>query len=94
VEYTGRMELGAYAIGGSPKLDLNEINKYLPKKGSLEDGWDPLVKRALGVQDDGHTAKVIRSLMHGQQFCGEFEGKANFMIEGDVWQQIGHMCKF
>ena len=37
---------------------------------------------------------MIRSLMHGQQFCGEFEGKTNFMIEGEVWQQIGHMCKF
>ena len=50
MEYAGRMELGAYVISGSPKLGLNEINKYLPGKGSLEDGWDPLIKKLWGFR--------------------------------------------
>ena len=87
----GRLELAAYASLGVPKLYLNEIFDYSPKYPS--EGWESLIKRATEVEDDGHTSKVIRALIHGQQVSKPFEDRPNFMVKGDMWMKIGHMCK-
>jgi hypothetical protein len=95
VEYAGRIELVDFTICGSPKLSLTEIQDYVPRKPVPgEDEWPSLIRRALEIQDDGHTVKVIRALIHGQQVCKEYESKDNFVVKGDMWQRIGHMCKY
>jgi Questin oxidase-like len=92
VAYSGRLLAAVYPVVGIPKLHLNEITDYVPKHP--DDGsWNQLVKRALEVPDDGHTSKVIRALMHGQKVCQPFEDKDSFMVRGDMWQKIAHMCK-
>ena len=75
VEWMGRLGLAAYVGVGCPELHLDEITNYVPK--SLQDQWPRLIKRATAVEDDGHTSKVVRALIHGQQASKEFEGRGN-----------------
>lgn len=92
VAYSGRLLVAVYPVVGIPKLHLNEITDYEPKHP--DDGsWKQLAKRALEVPDDGHTSKVIRALMHGQKLWQPYEDRDSFMVKGDMWQKIAHMCK-
>lgn len=63
VEWIGRLEIAAYTAVGCLRVDLHEITDYSPK--SPQDEWPQLIKRATAVEDDGHTSKVIRALIHG-----------------------------
>ena len=71
LEWKGRLDLAMYASRRSPKLLLNEITDYSPKQPS--DGWEEIFKRVDQHNDDGHAAKLIRALAHGQQVSGPFE---------------------
>lgn len=43
--------------------------------------------------DDGHMAKLARSLAHGEQVCKPYEDRDSFRIKGKMWPQLGHMGK-
>ena len=77
-----------YASRRSPALLPDEISSYAPRaKGS----WDDVIKRAIEIEDDGHTAKLVRALRSGQDVCGEFEGREGFRVKGDEWRVLGNM---
>jgi hypothetical protein len=90
VEWMWRLELAAYAGIACPELYLDEITNYAPK--SPQDKWPPLIKVATAVEDDGHTSKVIRGLIQGQRASKEFEDRDGFLVKGDMWMKIAHIC--
>jgi hypothetical protein len=78
-----------YVSRGSPALHLDEVTKYKPNRDS---NWDGIIQRVRALPDDGHASKLVRALAHGEQACQKFENKAGFMIQGDMWLQLGHMA--
>lgn len=95
VEWMGRVTAAIYALVGGPPLNLEDIASYKPRHPSDFEGpnpWAGLMKRATEVGDDGHASKIIRALIHGQQTSKPYAGKKGFMLQGDMWWKIGHMC--
>ena len=92
LEWKVRTDLALYASRGSPELLIDEIVNYKPKMPSAgQDPWKGIIDRVLAFEDDGHGAKLIRALAHGQQICSAFEDKEEFRIKKDMWLQLGHM---
>ena len=98
IEWMVRLTAVVYTIMGSPPLYLKEITNYKPRQTPSDlDGpnpWAGLIKRATEVGDDGHASKVIRALIHGQETSKPYEGRQGFILHGDMWLKIGHMCMF
>lgn len=78
-----------YVSRGSPPLLLDEVTNYKPAKDS---DWDRIIERVRGHDDDGHAAKLVRALAHGEQACKKYEDKPGFVIKGDLWRKLGHMA--
>ena len=89
LEWKGRLDLAMYASRKSPELLMNEITDYSPKQP--RDGWEQIFQRVDRLEDDGHSAKFIRALAHGQRTSGPFEEKESWPIQGDSWLQLAHM---
>ena len=90
LEWKGRLDLCMYASRRSPKPLLDEITNYKPKQKSSLDG---ILKRVAAVPDDGHAAKLVRALAHGQQVSKPYDASENFKIKSDMWLQLEHMGK-
>ena len=90
LEYKGRMDVCQYASRGAPPLLLDEIRDYSPKRKDASD-WHSIIQRAVLVNDDGHAAKLVRALAHGQHICEPFEEREGFRIKADMWLQLGNM---
>lgn len=46
---------------------------YTPRyKDKADDPWEELVRQAIDVEDDGHAAKFVRGLMHGQKVAAKY----------------------
>ncbi|KAJ5708940.1 hypothetical protein N7493_010274 [Penicillium malachiteum] len=85
LEWKGRMDLVMYVSRNSPSLLLDEVSKYPAK-----DSWDTVISRAVAhPTDDGHLAKLVRALAHGENVCQPFESGSP--ISGDMWLRIGNM---
>lgn len=78
-----------YASRKCPDILLDDIRAYKPKQPS---GWDKIQDRVCSFYDDGHAAKLIRALAHGQQICKPYEDKENFRVKEADWLQMGHMA--
>jgi len=89
LEWKVRNDLALYASRGCPRLLLDEIRNYTPVKSS---GWDDIFERIKNYEDDGHGAKLVRALAHGQKTCKPYEDKESFRIKDDMWLQLGHMA--
>lgn len=89
LEWKVRNDATLYASRGCPKLLLDEIKDYKPKKPS---GWEEIFERIKNYEDDGHGAKLVRALAHGQKVSKPYESKDTFRIKGDMWLQLGHMA--
>lgn len=90
LEWKIRNDAVIYASRGCAKLLLDEIKEYQPKKQSS--GWEDIIERVNNLPgDDGHAAKLIRALAHGEQISKPYETKENFRIKGDMWLKLGHM---
>lgn len=89
LEWKGRLDLGMYVSRHSPKLVIDEIKNYKPKRPN--DGWEGLIKRVSVLDDDGHGPKLLRAVAHGQKVSKPYEHKDSFRIKGDMWLQIAHM---
>lgn len=92
--WKGRIDLAMYASRGSPALLLDEIDRYAPKRPSSAsaDPWGGIFERIGRYEDDGHGAKLVRALAHGQVICGRWEGRPEFRVKGDMWLKLGHMA--
>jgi Questin oxidase-like len=89
LEWKGRLDLAMYASRKTPKLMISEIVDYSPKQPT--DGWAHIFKRVDRHEDDGHAAKFIRALAHGQQASSPFEREESWPIQGDSWLKLAHM---
>jgi len=90
LEWKVRIDLALYASRGSPKLLLHEVESYKAKQNS---DWDAIFTRVKNYDDDdGHAAKLVRALAHGEQVSAKWEGKDGFRIKGDVWRKVGNMA--
>ena len=88
LEWKGRNDLALYASRRSPQPLMDEITHYKPK---ISGPWDEVFERVINQEDDGHAAKLIRALAHGEQICRPFENDQKFRIKGKMWLQLGHM---
>lgn len=83
------MDLAMYASRRCPPILLDEIRSYKPKQPS---NWDGVVDRVCDFFDDGHAAKLIRALAHGQRICQPYEDREEFRVKAEDWLQMGHMA--
>ncbi len=90
LEYKGRLDLLQYASRGCPQLLIEEISSYIPKKKEASD-WDAIFERVNQIDDDGHAAKLVRALAHGQRNCAPWEKSEAFKIKDKMWLQLGNM---
>jgi hypothetical protein len=89
LEWKGRMDLAMYASRRSPELRGGEMEKYSPK---VAGDWESIYKRVMSFDDDGHAAKLVRALAHGQKLSAKFEGEEGFRVKGSMWDHLGHMA--
>ncbi|KAH7396183.1 hypothetical protein BKA66DRAFT_509259 [Pyrenochaeta sp. MPI-SDFR-AT-0127] len=82
-------DITMYVSRACPSLLHEEITNYKPKK---ESGWNEIIKRVNKVEDDGHSAKLVRALASGEQACKKFEDNEGFKVKGDMWRTLGHMA--
>ncbi len=92
LEWKGRMDLALYASRGSPELRMDEITNYKAKTEGI--GWDEIIRKIDGMEDDGHAAKLVRALKNGEVQCAPYEngGGDAFPIKGDMWLQLARMA--
>ncbi|KAL9084314.1 MAG: hypothetical protein Q9165_008142 [Trypethelium subeluteriae] len=84
------LSLAMYASRKSPEPLMDEIRNYIPKQPA--NNWDSIFERARVHEDEGHAAKLIRALAHGQVISAPYEQNDTFKIKGDMWLQLGHMA--
>lgn len=88
LEWKGRLDLAMYVSRNSPALLLDEVTQY-----SAKSDWKAVISQAAShPSDDGHLAKLVRLLAHGENVCKPFE-KDNLPISGDMWLRVGNMGK-
>ncbi|CAF9922569.1 hypothetical protein IMSHALPRED_005705 [Imshaugia aleurites] len=98
LEWKGRLDLCMYASRRSPEPRMDVINQYEPMhpetaKGTGAGSWDGIFTRVLHHDDDGHAAKLVRALAHGENICAAYSmNDPLFRIKGDAWLQLGHMA--
>jgi hypothetical protein len=91
LEWKGRMDLLMYVSRGCPELLRDEITNY-----PVTNDWPAVFARAAShPNDDGHLAKFVRAVAHGQNVCKSFEsqGPQKMPVSGNMWLQIGNMGK-
>jgi len=56
--------------------------------------WEDTLRQSTLIEDDGHAAKLIRSLALGERVSKPYEGKGNggFEIGGEDWLRIANMA--
>ena len=90
LEYKGRLDLLQYASRGCPRLLIDEISSYIPRKKEASD-WAAIFERVNQIDDDGHAAKLVRALAHGQRTCAPWEESEAAKIKDKMWLQLGNM---
>ncbi|KAK5042921.1 hypothetical protein LTR84_012010 [Exophiala bonariae] len=95
LEWKGRIDLLNYASRLAPELHPEEITKYTPLQKLLT--WPLLIEKTNRLtHDDGHIAKLIRTLAHGQGICQAYEAcpetAAKFPLKSQGWIQIANMA--
>jgi hypothetical protein len=90
LEWKGRLDLAVYASCKAPRLHLERITTYKP---SQPGGWSEIFARACAYGDDGHTAKLVRSLRLAAE---QYEKYPNLLpvptsLGGQLFLRIAHM---
>lgn len=94
IEWKGWTDLAMYASRRAPEILLQEVEMYKPKIPPRDDR-EPLkevFERAKEKDDDGHSAKFVRAIAHGKNFTRKYEGQEGFMMNGNLWDKLGHMA--
>ncbi|RAH48453.1 questin oxidase family protein [Aspergillus brunneoviolaceus CBS 621.78] len=86
LEWKGRLDLLLYVSRGVPELYLDEIRAY-PTAHSWAEIFAFCNRHP---QDDGHLAKLVRAVAHGERACRPFEEQ--WPIKGDMWLRIANMA--
>nr|POE63525.1 oxidoreductase afly [Quercus suber] len=89
LEWKIRNDIAMYASRRSPELHLDIIREHQAKQPS---DWDGIEDRVVRFDDDGHAAKLVRALAHGQRICEQYESRDEFRVKKDDWLQLGHMA--
>ena len=96
VEFQGRLDLGLFAICGAPENRLTELHLShdVVTEKAHQEAWEDVLRRSTFINDDGHSAKLIRSLALGEMVSRPYEAKgiAGFEIGGKDWIQIARMA--
>ncbi|PYI22895.1 hypothetical protein BO99DRAFT_399627 [Aspergillus violaceofuscus CBS 115571] len=88
LEWKGRLDLLLYVSRGTPALSLEAIRTY-----PVAHRWEEIFAFcSRHPQDDGHLAKLVRAVAHGERACRPFEGERPWPIEGDMWLRIANMA--
>jgi hypothetical protein len=93
VERKGRVDLLWYAASGAVDLNHDSIAKYTARESSGSN-WEALYKVVVKEHDDGHLAKLVRALKHGQAISQPFENSEKgetFPVKGDDWFKIAQL---
>jgi len=92
VAWKGRVDLALYVSRACPELLLDDIKNYKPRKP--EEGWAGIIRRVDALPDDGHAAKLVRAIAHGENACKPYEQEGDhvFPLKGDMWELLGHMA--
>ncbi|KAA8648080.1 hypothetical protein EYZ11_007063 [Aspergillus tanneri] len=95
VEWKGRLDLAWYVVCGMPTLDISPVQSYHGSP-SGEMTWAELFHAVNEQHDDGHVAKFVRALKHGQEVSEPLVGipwaSAAFPVQGDIWLKIARMA--
>ncbi|KAM5464716.1 hypothetical protein MauCBS54593_006807 [Microsporum audouinii] len=87
LEWKARNDLLIYVSRGCTEPRLEDITNYTPKLS-----WEEVFKKTVILeQDDGHAAKFIRHIAHGEKVCKPYEEKDGFRIKSDMWLKLGNM---
>ncbi|KFA49996.1 hypothetical protein S40293_05970 [Stachybotrys chartarum IBT 40293] len=86
LETGARTSAAMYAACGSPALDTRAILDYKPR--FPEHGWPELIHRSIVYRDEGHAAKLVRSLYSTEQLGDPAPG---FPISKSDLIKIAHM---
>jgi hypothetical protein len=89
LEWKVRLDVIMYASRGCPPQLLDEVTTYTPQRDSE---WSHIITRVNRLEDDGHAAKLVRALAHGEQACKAYQDREGFLIKGDMWRTLGHMA--
>lgn len=96
VEWKGRLDLVWYAVCGLPELSVERVVVVGYEGGpSAGMGWSELFRAVNEQHDDGHVAKFVRALKHGEEVSRPFEqgeGAEAFPVSGDMWLKIARMA--
>lgn len=79
-----------YTSRGCAEPRLDDIFNYKPTKS-----WDQVFSSVINHdREDGHAAKLVRTLAYGERLCKPFEQKEAFPIKGDMWLKLGNMGEY
>ena len=71
-----------------------DVEMYKPKVPPRDDR-EPLkevFERVKEKDDDGHSAKFVRAIAHGKDFCAKYEGQEGFKMNEALWDKLEHMA--
>ncbi|KAK3315159.1 hypothetical protein B0H66DRAFT_335571 [Apodospora peruviana] len=96
VEWKARLDLVWYAASAAAALDREALLRYTPGP-SAGMGWPELYRAVLAQHDDGHLAKFVRALKHGQDVEEEDGGDRIqdydvLPVRGELWLRIAQMA--
>ncbi|EAS31040.3 HypA-like protein [Coccidioides immitis RS] len=87
LEWKGRMDLLTYVSRGDVEPRINEITDYKPVRS-----WHEVFTTAfVNKKEDGHAAKLMRTLAYAEKACKRYENKDGFLVKGDMWLKLGNM---
>lgn len=89
VEWKGWSDAVMYAGCGCPRLYPKRITNYRPKQP--QDGWREIIHRANAYGDDGHTSKLIRSLLNAETELEPYHGAEGFPLRKEDVFKLAHM---
>lgn len=97
VEWKGRADLAWYAASGCAALDGRAVADYEGTFSAGDMAWEALFAAVCREHDDGHVAKFVRAVKHGEEFSRAFEREepaaaAAFPVQGDMWLKIARMA--
>ncbi|RDW58255.1 oxidoreductase AflY [Coleophoma cylindrospora] len=86
LEAKARVDAVMYAGTGSPALYPARVQNYMPQRPG--DGWPELFHRSIVYRDEGHAAKLIRSLWSLEQLS---DPAPDFPIAKKDFLKIAHL---
>jgi hypothetical protein len=95
VEWKGQLDLAFYAFCNCPELDESAVTEYVDDfTGEMD--WAALYAAVNKEHDDGHVAKFMRALRHGEEVAKPYEEDEvlarYFPVKGEMWVKLARMA--